>query len=124
MLTDQDRKFGIHFLRNRRARISGAAPSTTTAAPPTSSGPAAAGPPYGFDDQIGRLAFLGRHDGFRSRHAALRGLELIRCLDFVQQRREARWSIIGTKAAVFCLPLLTFVHKMLAEFTTPFSTSA
>ena len=36
----------------------------------------------------------------------------------------ARWSISGTKAAVFFLPLSTFVHKMLAEFTTPFSTSA
>jgi hypothetical protein len=72
MLTEQDRQFGIHFPRNRGTGITAAAPAT--AAPATA---------YGFDYQIGRFAFLRRHDRFRSRRAALHGLELISCLHFV-----------------------------------------
>ena len=78
MLTEQDRQFGIHFLRNRWTSVTAAAPATSAT---TSTAAAAAA--YGFDDEIARFAFLRRHDGFLRRHAALHGLELISCLHFV-----------------------------------------
>src|ERR1700733_1405189 len=94
MFTEQDRQFGIHFLRNRGTSVTAAAlaattPATATPATAPASASAAPGAGYRLDYEIGGFAFLRSHNGFRSGHAALRGLELISCLHFVQQRRGA-----------------------------------
>src|SRR5580692_6062809 len=88
MLAEQDCQFGIHFLWNRGTGVTTAAlPATTAATAPTASAAAPATPApatYGFDYEIGRFAFLCCQGDFRSRHAALHGLQLISGLHFVQ----------------------------------------